>query len=160
MNAPTLVAAALAVALDESREAAVCELMLDLERAAMANEDARSYMAPAGAEHDAPHDMARRSPPRSKRPAWTRDAMHAALRAQRRGDGDRMERVLVDELGSSTDEAEEEEESSHEGGMSDHEDALVCVICERRQDGNQRRRVIHMRASCAATATMQWTRSS
>ena len=44
-NAPTLAAAALAVALDESREAAVRELMLDFERAAMAREDARSYLA-------------------------------------------------------------------------------------------------------------------
>ena len=38
------------------------------------------------------------------------DAMHAALRAQRQGDGERVERVLVAALGSSSEEAEEEEE--------------------------------------------------
>ena len=43
MDASTL--AALAIAVDESRAAAVRELMLDRERAAMANEDARSFLA-------------------------------------------------------------------------------------------------------------------
>ena len=136
MNAPTLVAAALAVALDESREAAVRELMLDLERAAMANEDARSYMAQRlfTGSLQVPSTMR----PMTWRAAHrhvqndmigARDAMRAALRAHRQGDGDRVERVLVDELGSSSEEAEEEEESSHEGGVRDHEDALVCVLC-------------------------------
>ena len=45
MDASSLAAAALAVAMEDSRTAAVRELMLDRERAAMANEDARSYMA-------------------------------------------------------------------------------------------------------------------
>ena len=45
MDASSLAAAALAVAMEDSRSAAVRELTLDRERAAMANEDARSYMA-------------------------------------------------------------------------------------------------------------------
>ena len=45
MDASSLAAAALAVAVEDSRSAAVGELMLDRERAAMANEDARSYLA-------------------------------------------------------------------------------------------------------------------
>ena len=45
MDASSLAAAALAVAMEDSRSAAVRELMLDRERAAMANEDARSYLA-------------------------------------------------------------------------------------------------------------------
>ena len=43
MDASTL--AALAVAMDESRAAVVRELLLDRERVAMANEDARSFLA-------------------------------------------------------------------------------------------------------------------
>ena len=45
MDASSLAAAALAVATDDSRAAAVRELLLDRERAAMANEDARSFLA-------------------------------------------------------------------------------------------------------------------
>ncbi len=117
MNAPTLAAAALAVALDESREAAVRELMLDLERAVMANEDARSYMAQrlftgslqvpstmrpmtwAAAHRHVQNDL-----------LWARDAIRAARRALRQGDAERAEGVLTAEIGSSSEEAEEEEE--------------------------------------------------
>ena len=143
MNAPTLAAAALAVALDESREAAVRELMLDIERAAMAREDARSYLAQrlftgslqvpstlrpmtwAAAHRHVQNDL-----------LWARDAIRAARRALRQGDVERAEGALAAEVGSEHGSSEEEEESDHEGGMRDHEDALVCVLCERRQDGN------------------------
>ena len=45
MDATSLATAALAVAIEDSRTAAVRELMLDRERVAMANEDAHSYIA-------------------------------------------------------------------------------------------------------------------
>ena len=45
MDASSLAAAALAVAMEDSRSAAVRELMLDRERAAMVAEDRGSYMA-------------------------------------------------------------------------------------------------------------------
>ena len=151
MDASSVAAAALAVALEDSRAAAIRELLLERERAAMTAEDRGSLLAQRlfTGSTQVPSTMR----PMTWRAAHrhvqndmigARDAMRAALRAHRRGDGDRVERVLVDELGSSSDETEEEEESSHEGGMSDHEDALVCVLCERRQDGNQRRRMIQM----------------
>ena len=151
MDASSVAAAALAVALEDSRAAAIRELLLERERAAMTAEDRGSLLAQRlfKGSTQVPSTM----PPMTWRAAHRHvqndmigalDAMRAALRAHRRGDGDRVERVLVDELGSSSEEeAEEEEESSHEGGMSDH-DALVCVLCERRQDGNQRRRLIQM----------------
>ena len=45
MDASSVAAAALAVAVDESREAALRELLLDRERAAMQSEDLRSFVA-------------------------------------------------------------------------------------------------------------------
>ena len=45
MDASSLAAAALAVAMEDSRSAAVREVMLDRERAAMVAEDRSSYMA-------------------------------------------------------------------------------------------------------------------
>ena len=45
MDASSVAAAALAVAVDESREAALRELLLDRERAAMQAEDLRSFVA-------------------------------------------------------------------------------------------------------------------
>ena len=45
MDASSLAAAALAIAADESRDAALRELLLDRERAAMQAEDLRSYVA-------------------------------------------------------------------------------------------------------------------
>ena len=45
MDASSLAAAALAVAMNESRDAAVRELLVDRERSAMAAEDARSHGA-------------------------------------------------------------------------------------------------------------------
>ena len=45
MDASSVAAAALAVALEDSRAAAIRELLLERVRAAMANEDARSFLA-------------------------------------------------------------------------------------------------------------------
>ena len=45
MDASTLAAAALSVAVDESRDAALRELLLERERATMQAEDLRSYVA-------------------------------------------------------------------------------------------------------------------
>ena len=119
MDASTL--AALAVALGESRAAAVRELLLDRERAAMANEDARSFLAqwlftgsllvPSGMR---PMTWAAAYRQRHNDLLWARDAMLAALLAVRQGDDERAEGVLAAELGSSSEEAEEEEEEAEE----------------------------------------------
>ena len=117
-----LAAAALAVVLKESQEAALREALLDRERAAMTAEDRGSLLAQQlfTGSMQVPSTM----PPMTWEAAYEQrhedyllahDAMRAALRAQRQGDGERVERVLVAELGSSSDgEAEEEEEEEAE----------------------------------------------
>ena len=116
-----LAAAALAVVLKESQEAALREALLDRERAAMTAEDLRSFVAQR-------HFSGSMQVPSLMRPmTWeavyeqrhedyllAHDAMRAALRAQRQGDGERVERVLVAELGSSSEEEAEEEEGAEE----------------------------------------------
>ena len=113
-----LAAAALAVVLKESQEAALREALLDRERAAMTAEDLRSFVAQR-------HFSGSMQVPSPMRPmTWeavyeqrhedyllAHDAMRAALRAQRQGDGERVERVLVAELGSSSEDEEEEEDA-------------------------------------------------
>ena len=122
-----LAAAALAVVLKESQEAALREALLDRERAAMTAEDRGSLLAQRlfTGSTQVPSTM----PPMTWRAAHRHvqndmlgalDAMRAALRAHRQGDGDRVEPVLADELGS-TEEEEDEEEA----------EALVCVLCQR-----------------------------
>ena len=106
-----------AVVLKESQEAALREALLDRERAAMTAEDLRSFVAQR-------HFTGSTQVPSTMHPmTWeaayeqrhedyllAHDAMRAALRAQRQGDGERVERVLVAELGSSSEEEEEAEE--------------------------------------------------
>ena len=116
-----LAAAALAVELKESQEAALREALLDRERAAMTAEDRGSLLAQRlfTGSTQVPSTMR----PMTWRAAHrhvqndligARDAMRAALRAHRRGDGDRVERVLAAELGSSSEEEAEEEEEEEE----------------------------------------------
>ena len=106
MDASTL--AALAVAMEDSRAAAVRAVLLDRERTAMANEDARSFLAQRfytgslqvpstrpmtweAAYDQRHHDL-----------LLAHDAMRAALLAVRQGDDERAEGVLAAELGSSS----------------------------------------------------------
>ena len=121
MDASSLAAAALAVATEDSRAAAVRELLLDRERAAMANEDARSFLAQRfyTGSLQVPSTMR----PMTWEAAYDQrhqdlllahDAMRAALLAVRQGDDERAEGVLAAELGSSSEEAEEEEEEEED----------------------------------------------
>ena len=136
MDASTL--AALAVAMDESR-AVVHELLLDRERVAMANEDARSFLAQR-------YYMASQQAPDGIFPRMTweaayarrhndlllaRDAMRAVQRAMRQGHDQLAEDLMAAELGSSSEEERDSETSD--------EEALVCVLCER-----HRHRMIQM----------------
>ena len=121
MDASSLAAAALAVAMDESRDAVVRELLVDRERAAMAAEDLRSYVAQR-------HFTASQQVPGAPRPmTWeaayaqrhndlllAHDAMRDVLRAVRQGDEERAERLLAAEIASDSEEEEEEEEETDE----------------------------------------------
>ena len=124
-----LAAAALAVVLKESQEAALREALLDRERAAMTAEDRGSLLAQRlfTGSTQVPSTMR----PMTWEAAYEQrhedyllahDAMRAALRAQRQGDGERVERLLVAELGSSSDEGAEEEEAEEEEGAEEEEE--------------------------------------
>ena len=148
MDASTLAVAALAVAADESREAALRELLLERERAAMQAEDLRSYVAQ---RHFTTSLLVPRAPataaaaghgPMTWEAAYAQrhndlleahDAMRSALLAVRRGNDQRAEEVLAQELGS-----DEEEEAEEESEESDEEVALVCVLCGREPAGSRR----------------------
>ena len=104
MDASSLAAAALAVAMEDSRSAAVCELMLDRERAAMLAEDRSSYMAQRHFTHTqmipGPHNA---GPQTTWRVAYLvqlhdahrmRDVMRASL-MHMRGGNDRLARALL-----------------------------------------------------------------
>ena len=139
MDASSLAAAALAVAMDESRDAAVRELLLARERAAMNAEDLRSYVAQR-------HFTASQLVPRALAlTTWeaafaqhhnvlllAHDAMRDALRAVRQGDDVRAEGLLAAEVRSSSEEEEGEEETDED------DDALVCVLCGREPAGARR----------------------
>ena len=121
MDASAVAAAALAVAVEDSRAAAVRELLLDRERAAMANEDARSFLAQRFFVGSVQEPLPTR--PMTWEAAYAQrhqdlllahDAMRAALLAVRQGDDERAEGMLAAELGSSSEEAEEEEEEEEE----------------------------------------------
>ena len=134
MDASSLAAAALAVAADESRDAALRELLLDRERAAMQAKDLRSHVAQ---RHFTTSLLVPRAPAMTWEPAYAQrhldlqlafDAMRAALRAVRQGDDEGAEERLAVEVGDSDEEEEEESETSDDesdGG------ALVCVLCGR-----------------------------
>ena len=117
-----------AAAPEDSRAAAIRELLLERERLAMAVADRDSFLAQR-------HFVGSLQVPRVPGPPMTwqaaydqrhhdlqlaHEAMRAALRAHRRGDDERVERVLVAEVGSEDEaedaemEAEEEEEEEEE----------------------------------------------
>ena len=143
MDASTL--AALAAAMDESRAPGVRELLQDRERAATANEDARSFLGQrhyTASQQEPDHIFPRMTweaayTRRHNDLLLARDAMRAVLRAVRQGHDQLAEGMLAAELGPSSEEEEEEEEE--EDSETSDEEALVCVLCERR-----RRRIIQM----------------
>ena len=132
MDAATIAAAALAIVVDESREAAMRELLLERERLAMTVADRDSYLAQR-------HYIVSAQLPVASLALVTwqsayvlrhnnfidaQAAMRAALQAVRRGDDDAAENFLVAEVGSeqsvedveaeAADEAMEEEEEEEE----------------------------------------------
>ena len=138
MDASSRAAAALAVAMDESRDAAVRELLLARERAAMNAEDLRSYVTQ---RHFTASQLVPGAPALTWEAAYTQhhtdlllahDAMRDALRAVRQGDDVRAEGLLAAEVRSSSEEEEEEEETDED------DDALVCVLCGREPAGARR----------------------
>ena len=120
MDASSLAAAALAVAMEDSRSAAVREVMLDRERAAMVAEDRSSYIAQrhfvgSQQEPNSPvHPMPWREAymVRSTDMMRAREVMRASLMVLRRGDPRRarvMARILREIVGHEEGESEEED---------------------------------------------------
>ena len=128
MDAATVVAAALAVVVKESRDAAMRDLMLERERLAMAVADRDSFLAQR-------HFVGSLQVPRVPGPPMTwqaaydqrhedlqlaHEAMRTALRAYRQGDDELVERVLQAEVGS--DEDEEMESTTADEAMEEDEE--------------------------------------
>ena len=118
MDASSVAAAALAVAADHSRAAALSELLLERERLAMREEDLRSFVA-------ARHFTRSLLTPPALGAAWTwerayaqrhndlvsaRDVMRAALDDLRQGDAELAEQRLSEEVGEEEKEEEEEDD--------------------------------------------------
>ena len=132
MDAPAGAAAAVAVAVLHTQAAAIEQLLRERERAAMANEDARSYIAQRHfvGSVQVPRDVI---PPMTWEAAYhqrhqdlllAHDAMRAAQRAARAGDGARVLDLLAAELGSESEgEEETEEEEQEEDKDAEEEDA-------------------------------------
>ena len=127
MDALTVAAAALAVAVEDSRAAAIRELLLERERLAMAVTDRDSYLAQR-------HFVGSLQVPRVPGPPMTwqaaydqrhhdlglaHDAMRTALRAYRQGNDDLVERVLQAEVGLDDEEDAEMEAEEEEAAETD-----------------------------------------
>ena len=127
MDAATVVAAALAVVVEESRDAAMLALLQERERLAMTVADQASYLAQR-------HFVGSLQVPRVPGPPMTwqaaydqrhhdlglaHDAMRTALRAYRQGDDDLVERVLQAEVGSDDEEDVEMEAEEEEAAETD-----------------------------------------
>ena len=137
MDASSLAAAALAVAMEDSRSAAVREVMLDRERAAMVAEDRSSYIAQrhfVGSQqepnsHVHPMPLREAYMVRSTDMMRAREVMRASLMVLRRGDARRarvMARILSEIIG-------------HEEGESKEEDVVVEDFSERARSRSPRR---------------------
>ena len=135
MDAVTLVAAALAIAAEESRNAALQECLLQRERAAMTAEDRGSFLAQRlyTGSTQVPSAM----PPMTWRAAHTRvhndslerrDVMDEARRALRRGHADRALALLDAELDRDelADDSSAEEETDQEPA-EEHRCVLCCL---------------------------------
>ena len=120
MDASSLAAAALAVAMEDSRSAAVREVMLDRERAAMVAEDRSSYIAQrhfVGSQQE-PNSLVHPMPwreaymVRSTDMMRAREVMRASLMVLRQGDPWRarvMALILREIIGHEEGESEEED---------------------------------------------------
>ena len=122
MDASSLAAAALAVAMDNARTSAVREVLLDRERAAMVAEDRGSFLAQR-------HYFGSEQVPHSSWPLMTwrdaywmrrddlfraREVMRASLMALRGGDAQRARDVLAQVVRPDDEEVEEEPEEEDE----------------------------------------------
>ena len=145
MDGLTLAAAALAIAVEESRDAALRQAVLERERLAMAVEDRDSFLA----QRFFTRSMQLPSPqgrPQTWQAAYevrddnfeqVMDALREVRAANRHGDSERIEEVIAREVGYSSDEAEgsadEAEGSADEADSSDEEPAPPpmhrCVVC-------------------------------
>ena len=142
MDAATIAAAALAIVVDESRKAAMRELLLERERLAMTVADRDSYLAQR-------HYIVSAQLPVASLALVTwqsayvlrhnnfidaQAAMRAALQAVRRGDDDAADNFLVAEVGSEQsledveagEAADEEMEEDEEEEEEAEEDAEVA----------------------------------
>ena len=128
MDASSVAAAALAVATEHSRDAALRQALLDRERAAMTAEDRGSFLAQRlyTGSTQVPSEMR----PMTWRAAHRhvqndvigmRGVVVLALRAIREGNSERAEALLADELGS--DEMEELRDVEEEEEETEEEDA-------------------------------------
>ena len=143
MDGLTLAAAALAIAVEESRDAALRQAVLERERLAVAAEDRGSFLAQRlyTGSTQVPSAM----PPMTWRAAHTRvhnqtlelrDVMDEARRALRRGHADRALALLDAELDrdepaeddSSAEEAEDDSSAEKETDQKP-EPAHRCVVC-------------------------------
>ena len=149
MDGLTLAAAALAIAVEQSRDAALRQAVLERERLAMAVEDRDSFLA----QRFFTRSMQLPSPqgrPQTWQAAYevrddnfeqVMDALREVRAANRHGDSERIEEVIAREVGYSSDEAEgsadEAEGSADEADSSDEEPAADsqppptyrCAVC-------------------------------
>ena len=136
MDAQTVAAAALAVVVDDSREAAVRELLLERERLAMAVADRDSFLAQR-------HYVGSLQVPQAGRPmtwetAFTQrhddlilahHAMRVAADALRNGDADAALARLEAEVGEeNSEQSEDEEMESSAAGEEEEEEDMEEVV--------------------------------
>ena len=106
MDAITLVAAAVAVACDQSRNAALEDVLRDRELAAMRAADLESLVAQrmftSSLQLPAPYAQTWRESRRDLADNYAEivQTLHDVRAANRRGDADRIEELINDELGS------------------------------------------------------------
>ena len=146
MDAVTLAAAALAIAVDESRDAALRQALLERERLAMAVEDRDSFLAQRyftgsmqlrGAAGHRPQTWQAAYEVRDDNFDQALDALREVRAANRQGDAECISDIVAGELGySSDDEPAQPRElggSSDEADSSDEEPAPPpmhrCVVC-------------------------------
>ena len=119
MDTVTLAAAALAIAVDESRDAALRQALLERERLAMAVEDRDSFLAQRfftgsmqlrGAAGHRPQTWQAAYEVRDDNFEQVVDALREVRAANRRGDAERINDIVRMELGGSSDEADSSDE--------------------------------------------------
>ena len=143
MDGLTLAAAALAIAVEESRDAALRQAVLERERLAMAVEDRDSFLA----QRFFTRSMQLPSPqgrPQTWQAAYevrddnfeqVMDALREVRAANRHGDSERIEELIAREVADSSDEAEgsSDEEPAAEEPAADSQPAPPpthrCVLC-------------------------------